>query len=275
MQDGFLVDYLGGTGVDDITRLNSTFDGAVLNANPYEFSPLSADAYPLGSTENAIPRRVIVGKLFFFDENFTLRKADEEDYRKITEIVSVFKLFKELEEDDPLWRVMWESYTRGHGVDATQFKDLHWFDENVKNSTKEGRLSDLEKLGYIGGAFRCGETYAIVLDEKDFDILRHEVQHALDDSDDLERYGSSCDGDVYNVRQGNTFYHEVRGRIVEKQTQKETLFKTIKDTWNMYCELCDEDTYCPPHLEEKFKDLAKHISDNKPRTTKTKRRRTH
>ena len=262
MQNGFLVDYLGVTGVDDTLRVNS--------ANPYDFSPLSADAYPLASTENVIPRRAIVGKLFFFDENFKLKKACEEDYKKIAEIVSVFKLFNDLDEDDQLWRVIWESYTRGDGVEAAKFKNLNWFHENVKNSTREKRLSDLEEMGYIGGAFRCGDSYAIVLDDNDFNILRHEVQHALDDSDDLEKYGSSCYGDVYSVRQGNTFYHEVRGRIVEKQTQKETLFKTIKDTWLMYCEPCDED----PHLEDKFRELAKDISENKPRTT-TKRRRTN
>lgn len=184
-----------------------------------------------------IPPQHIVGKYFFFNtDSFEWRRATEDDYINITNLVPRFSLFRDLGENDPLWYSMWKSYTMGSGKEATMFKELRWFDGKTNISKKERRITDLEEHGYLGGAIKVRSHYAIVLKSRNYDILRHEIQHAMDDSDDADNYGSNCHSDVFNIRNGNIFYHELRGRIVEKQTKpKERLEKTINDTWEMYC----------------------------------------
>ena len=184
-----------------------------------------------------IPSTQIIGKYFFFNTNsFEWRRATDKDYRNIIELVPRFSVIKDLDENDPLWYSMWKSYTRGSGKEATLFKELRWFDGETNISKKERRIKDLENNDYLGCAMKVGSKYVIVLKSRNYDILRHEIQHAMDDSDDFDIYGCNCHSNVFDFRNGNIFYHEVRGRIVEKQTKSnESLEQTIQDTWEMYC----------------------------------------
>lgn len=202
-----------------------------------------------------IPKEQIIGKYFFFNkDSFEWRRATEDDYINIIHLVPKFSLFRDLDENDPLWYSLWKSYTMGSGNEATMFKELSWFKGKANNSKKEERIRDLDEHDYLGGAIKIGAQYAIVLKSRNYDILRHEIQHAMDDSDNAENYGSNCDSHVFNIKHGNIFYHEVRGRIVEKQRKKERLEKTINDTWTMYC---------GEQSLEGTKVLAKLIRENK------------
>lgn len=178
---------------------------------------------------------------FFFDADFQWRIASKPDCSSLLKKLHAITTFADLKEDDPLWRDAWESYTRGSGPEAEKFKKLRWFTaDGVANATKTAnqRRADLDAMQYLGGAFRSmhhPHLYSIVLTEMDDDVCRHELQHVLDDSDEPGKYGSACEANVMDPSQaqGNIFYHELRGRIVESQRVTPQI---VRETWKMYCD---------------------------------------
>lgn len=93
----------------------------------------------------------------------------------IAERIKEVRSFAGLPDDSHLWDVMWKSYSQ---TDDT-------FREPMRSKCE--RIAHLRNRWIHGGSFRLPDGgYAIILrNPRDLSILRHEIQHVIDDADSI------------------------------------------------------------------------------------------
>jgi hypothetical protein len=100
--------------------------------------------------------------------------SSDEQGALLTSIEAIHS-FSEIPDDSKLWSWMWKSYAQ---TDASFKCDL---------KCKTDRLSHLKKHWIHGGSFKCGTNkYIIVVGNlRHRSIIRHEIQHVIDDADSM------------------------------------------------------------------------------------------
>ena len=140
-------------------------------------------------------------KLFYFipKTEKKLRKLSEVEQILVKKQIDNVCSFASLPEDSHIWSLIWKSLSSN---------DKAFLSMPI---TKEERMSVIRKKWIYGIALKLenGKYMIILLNLRDKSILRHEIQHVIDDAD--------CTEYVKNI-----LYFEQRSVWVEHQNQKAT-----------------------------------------------------
>ncbi len=117
---------------------------------------------------NALKRYKFIPK----DES-SLRMLSSDEQSALLRNIEAIHSFSEIPDDSKLWSLIWKSYAK---TDASFICEL---------KCKSDRLSHLKKRWIHGGSFKCGRYIIVVRNLRHRSIVRHEIQHVIDDADSM------------------------------------------------------------------------------------------
>lgn len=137
---------------------------------------MSAYSAPLTSSNRCLISRALRRYKYIPRHESSLRSFSIEEQLRVCERVETLCCFSALPDLSDLWDTIWESYAQ------TDASFTH------RRSTTSERIRHLRKRGVHGGAFKLENgKYAIAVRSlRQMAILRHELQHVIDDADAKE-----------------------------------------------------------------------------------------
>lgn len=145
-------------------------------------------------------RHVLTTDRFVPPHEARLRRLRQEEVDHVMHTLRAVHTFAEA--PAAVWKRAWDSF---HRNDADFARLPH---------RKVARVELLRAKGIAGGAFRFRGGYVIVMHRVRRPLLRHELQHVLDDADDPKRYTRRCEDVLHFERRAHMAQHQrddVRG----------------------------------------------------------------